>query len=167
VAAGRRRSRRAKDDGLDPIITFVHVLVDAMNAMKVVPGQFKSFGHDYRGDTARFVEAAFHFPPVTDEQMDRVNETLLQLEVDRGERIKQAKEAAEAESGDGPTRGQGPLWIQDRTKTGDGKVTIEPMAARPSRTINRRLDFAIASMIRMTHRQDERRTSEFDEVVSE
>jgi uncharacterized membrane protein len=74
-----------------PLITFAQVMVDAMNAMVVVPGQFKSFGHDYRGDTADFVHAAYHFADVTEVQKKAVGETLLRLEVERGERIKQAK----------------------------------------------------------------------------
>jgi len=52
-----------------PLLTFIQVGVDAMNAMRVIPGQFKSFGHDYRGDTAAFVQAAYRLPPVSDEQM--------------------------------------------------------------------------------------------------
>lgn len=76
-----------------PLITFVQVVVDAMNAMKVIPGEFKSFGHDYRGDTAEFVHAAYQLPAVTDDQMASVVDTLRQRELDRGERIQNAKEA--------------------------------------------------------------------------
>jgi uncharacterized membrane protein len=79
-----------------PLITFVQILIDAMNAMRTVPGQFKSFGHDYRADTAEFVHAAYQLPPVTDEQRHAVHETLLKLEVERGERIKSAKDTAKA-----------------------------------------------------------------------
>ncbi len=71
-----------------PLITFTQVLVDAMNAMVVVPGEFKSFGHDYRADTAEFVQAAFEFPPVTADQMKALNETLAARELDRSARIK-------------------------------------------------------------------------------
>jgi uncharacterized membrane protein len=70
-----------------PLITFVHTAVDAMNAMRTVPGEFKSFGHDYRADTARFVHAAFRLPPVTDQQMEAVEQTLRRLEIDRARRI--------------------------------------------------------------------------------
>ncbi len=73
-----------------PLITFIQIMIDAMNAMRVVPGQFKSFGHDYRADTADFVRAAYGLPPVTGEQREAVSEALLRLEVDRGERIKAA-----------------------------------------------------------------------------
>ncbi len=71
-----------------PIITFTQVLVDAMNAMVVVPGEFKSFGHDYRADTARFVQAAYDLPEATEEQMQALHETLVRRELDRGNRIK-------------------------------------------------------------------------------
>ena len=67
-----------------PVVTFVHTAVDAMNAMRTVPGQFKSFGHDYRADTARFVHAAFRLPAVTEAQMAAVEHALRALELDRG-----------------------------------------------------------------------------------
>ncbi|MCJ7781582.1 MAG: alpha/beta-hydrolase family protein, partial [Acidimicrobiia bacterium] len=82
-----------------PLITFVQVMVVAMNAMRTVPGEFKSFGHDYRGDTAHFVHAAYQLDDVTDEQMEAVVDTLRQLELERGERIKTAKAQA-TEAGD-------------------------------------------------------------------
>jgi uncharacterized membrane protein len=72
-----------------PILTFIQVLVDAMNAMVVVPGEFKSFGHDYRADTAEFVQAAFEFPEVSATQMTALHETLVARELDRGRRIKE------------------------------------------------------------------------------
>ena len=77
-----------------PVITFVHIAVDAMNAMRTVPGEFKSFGHDYRADTARFVHAAFQLPAVTEEQMRAVEQVLRELELDRGQRIKSVAPAA-------------------------------------------------------------------------
>jgi uncharacterized membrane protein len=75
-----------------PIITFTQVIVDAMNAMVVVPGQFKSFGHDYRADTADFVRAAYGLPEMTEEQMAALHDTLVARELDRGARIKAGKE---------------------------------------------------------------------------
>ena len=83
---------RGVPESLDwtPVITFVHIAVDAMNAMRTIPGEFKSFGHDYRADTARFVHAAFGLPAVTEEQMRAVEHVLRQLELDRGQRIKSA-----------------------------------------------------------------------------
>jgi uncharacterized membrane protein len=91
-----------------PLITFVQIMIDAMNAMRVVPGEFKSFGHDYRGDTAAFVHGAYQLPPVTDEQRANVHQTLLKLEVERGERIKSAAESAK-QSGEKPARTKRPL----------------------------------------------------------
>jgi hypothetical protein len=64
------------------------VVVDAMNAMVTIPGQFKSFGHDYRGDTARFVQAAYGLPPVSEDQMESLHATLVARELDRADRIK-------------------------------------------------------------------------------
>jgi len=74
--------------GMDwvPLITFVQIAIDATNAMRVVPGQFKSFGHDYRGDTAEFVHAAYRLPTVSDEQMAAVVEALLGDAVGRAAR---------------------------------------------------------------------------------
>jgi uncharacterized membrane protein len=76
-----------------PVLTLIQVLADAMNAMRTVPGEFKSFGHDYRGDTTDFVHAAYHLPPVTKDQRDAVEAELTRLEVERGERLKAAKAA--------------------------------------------------------------------------
>jgi Alpha/beta-hydrolase family/Alpha/beta-hydrolase family N-terminus len=71
-----------------PLITFWQTGVDAMNAMVTVPGEFGSFGHDYRADTARFVRDAYHLPAVTDDQMDRIEAELRTLELHRADRIK-------------------------------------------------------------------------------
>ncbi|MDJ0663309.1 MAG: alpha/beta-hydrolase family protein [Acidimicrobiia bacterium] len=71
-----------------PIVTFWQTAIDAANAMVTVPGEFLSFGHDYRADTAQFVHMAYEFPPVTDEQMERVEDLLRRLEVERTERRK-------------------------------------------------------------------------------
>lgn len=73
-----------------PLITFLQIAVDATNAMRVIPGEFKSFGHDYRGDTADFVRAAYGLPEISDDQGAALLDALLRLEVDRGERIKNA-----------------------------------------------------------------------------
>jgi len=71
-----------------PMITFIQVLADAMNAMVTVPGEYKSFGHDYRGDTLDFVQAAYGMPSISDEQREAIHATLLAREVDRAIRIK-------------------------------------------------------------------------------
>ena len=59
-----------------------------MNAMVTVPGEFGSFGHDYRADTARFVRDAYHLPAVTADQMGRIEAELRTLELHRADRIK-------------------------------------------------------------------------------
>jgi hypothetical protein len=62
--------------------------MDAMNAMLTTPGQFASFGHDYRADMARFVRDAYGLPDATDEQLARIEEILRTLELERAERIR-------------------------------------------------------------------------------
>jgi uncharacterized membrane protein len=81
-----------------PVITFTQVMVDAMNAMVAIPGQFMSFGHDYRADTAAFVQAAYELPEMTEEQMAALHDTLVTRELDRAARIKAGKELAQVGS---------------------------------------------------------------------
>lgn len=81
-----------------PVLTFIQVISDAMNAMVTVPGQFKSFGHDYRADTAAFVQAAYGLPMPTEKQMAALHETLVSRELDRAARIKAGKELAQVGS---------------------------------------------------------------------
>ena len=76
-----------------PIITFSQVAVDAMNAMVVIPGQFKSFGHDYRADTARFVGAGFDLPEASDAQMAALDRALVRRELERAAKIGASKAA--------------------------------------------------------------------------
>ncbi|MCC7078664.1 MAG: alpha/beta-hydrolase family protein [Acidimicrobiia bacterium] len=71
-----------------PVTTFWQTVVDAMNAMVTVPGEFLSFGHDYRADTARFVRDAYRLTNVTDAQMERIEASLRELELERADRIK-------------------------------------------------------------------------------
>jgi uncharacterized membrane protein len=71
-----------------PLVTFVQTAMDAANAMVSVPGKFGSFGHDYRADMARFVQDAYGLPAASDAQIERVEETLRSLELERAERIK-------------------------------------------------------------------------------
>lgn len=83
-------SRRNVPDGMrwQPVITFIQILADAMNAMVTVPGEYKSFGHDYRGDTLDFVGAAYDLPAVSEDQAKSVHVTLVTRELDRAARIK-------------------------------------------------------------------------------
>jgi uncharacterized membrane protein len=71
-----------------PLITFVQTAMDAANAMVSVPGEFGSFGHDYRADMVRFVQDAFRLPAATEGQLGRIEETLRSLELERAQRIK-------------------------------------------------------------------------------
>ena len=109
--------------GWIPVITFVHVAVDAMNAMRTVPGEFKSFGHDYRADTARFVHAALGLPAVTEEQMQAVERVLRELELDRGRRISRLAV--------GGTRTGGASWRRSLRQHHRGEQLFAPAAAAP------------------------------------
>lgn len=89
LAEGVERGRGVPDRmGYRPFITFWHTLADAMNAMVTKPGQFGSFGHDYRGDMAYFVRAAYDLPPTSVEQMERLDTALKANEVARSTRAK-------------------------------------------------------------------------------
>jgi uncharacterized membrane protein len=70
-----------------PLVTFIQTAMDAANAMVSVPGKFASFGHDYRADMVRFVADTYQLPPASEEQLDRIEQTLVALELDRAERI--------------------------------------------------------------------------------
>jgi uncharacterized membrane protein len=71
-----------------PLVTFVQTAMDAANAMVSVPGEFGSFGHDYRADMVPFVQDAYQLPPASEQQLGRIEQTLVSLELDRAERIK-------------------------------------------------------------------------------
>jgi hypothetical protein len=71
-----------------PLITFVQTAMDAANAMVSVPGEFGSFGHDYRADMVRFVRDAYALPGADESQIARIEETLRSLELERAARIK-------------------------------------------------------------------------------
>jgi uncharacterized membrane protein len=74
-----------------PFVTFWQTAIDAGNAMVTVPGEFKSYGHDYRADMARVVRDAYALPSVTDAQLERIEATLRRLEVERAARIRATK----------------------------------------------------------------------------
>jgi len=112
-----------------PLITFVQIMVDAMNAMRTVPGHFKSFGHDYQADTAPFVHAAYHLAPVTDDQMSAVVDTLMQLQSERNKRIVSTKDDAK-KAGDATqrtTKGRRP-WIRHADIIDPDEAAIEAPA---------------------------------------
>jgi uncharacterized membrane protein len=70
-----------------PLITFVQTAMDAANAMVSVPGEFGSFGHDYRADMVRFVRDAYDLPAATDQQLAGIEAALRSLELERAQRI--------------------------------------------------------------------------------
>ena len=70
-----------------PVVTFLQTLIDAANAMRNSPGEFRSTGHDYRADTARFVAEGYRFP-YSEEQLAAVEVELRRLEKERADRIK-------------------------------------------------------------------------------
>jgi uncharacterized membrane protein len=88
LADGQRG--RGVPDGMHwrPLITFIQTAMDAANAMVSVPGEFGSFGHDYRADMVRFVQDAYRLPAATTQQLGRIEQTLRSLELERAERIK-------------------------------------------------------------------------------
>jgi uncharacterized membrane protein len=71
-----------------PLITFVQTAMDAANAMVSVPGEFGSFGHDYRADMVRFVRDAYALPAASDAQVAGIEAVLRSLELERAARIK-------------------------------------------------------------------------------
>ena len=85
---GGERRNVPKGMRWQPLLTFIQVLADAMNAMVTIPGEYKSFGHDYRADTLDFVGAAYDLPGISEKQAVAVHETLVRRELDRAERIK-------------------------------------------------------------------------------
>jgi uncharacterized membrane protein len=70
-----------------PVVTAFQTLIDAANAMRNEPGEFRSTGHDYRADTARFVAEGYRFP-YTEDQLANVEVELRRLERERAARIK-------------------------------------------------------------------------------
>jgi uncharacterized membrane protein len=70
-----------------PLITFVQTGMDAMNVLVSAPGEFGSFGHDYRADMARFVRDTFDFPIATDAQLANVEKVLRSLELERADNL--------------------------------------------------------------------------------
>ncbi|HMR95877.1 MAG TPA: alpha/beta-hydrolase family protein [Microthrixaceae bacterium] len=103
-----------------PVVTFLQTLIDAANAMRNEPGEFRSTGHDYRADTARFVAEGYRLP-YSEEQLAAVEGQLRRLEKERAARAK-GTEDGDASAGsdaataaDGPVRDgrtAGPAWLR-------------------------------------------------------
>jgi len=85
---GEPRRNVPKGMRWEPLITFIQIVADAMNATVMIPGEYKSFGHDYRADTLDFVRAAYDLPSLTPEQAIAIHEMLVSRELDRAGRIK-------------------------------------------------------------------------------
>ncbi len=111
-----------------PLITFIQTATDAMNAMLSTPGEFASFGHDYRADMARFVRDAYDLP-ATGSQLERIEQLLRSLERERAQRITaehpQAAPPAPAHRSDGdamragvPFRSRQPVGVRLRRREG-------------------------------------------------
>ncbi len=77
-----------------PVVTGVQTMIDAANAMRNSPGEFRSTGHDYRADTARFVAEGYRLP-YTEEQLAAVEDLLRRLEREREGRIKAPTDATD------------------------------------------------------------------------
>jgi hypothetical protein len=88
LANGRRGRGVPEQMRWLPLATFLQTGMDAMNAMLKVPGEFTSFGHDYRADMAGFVGDAYRLPKATAAQLAGIERTLRTLELERAERIK-------------------------------------------------------------------------------
>jgi len=71
-----------------PLITFIQAGIDTMSSLLSPPGDFGSFGHDYRADMARFVCDAYRLPGATEPQLVRIEQILRFLELERAERTK-------------------------------------------------------------------------------
>jgi hypothetical protein len=107
LADGRRGRGVPSTMRWQPLVTFVQTGMDAMNAMLSVPGEFGSFGHDYRADMAQFVHDAYGLPDATDEQLARIEQVLRSLEVERAARIKAQSAAATPPAPAHRSRGDG------------------------------------------------------------
>jgi hypothetical protein len=88
-----------------PVVTALQTMIDAANAMRNAPGQFRSTGHDYRADTARFVAEGYRLP-YTEDQLANVEVELRRLEKERAEKIK-GPQGDEAQDGTGPASADG------------------------------------------------------------
>jgi uncharacterized membrane protein len=137
LADGRRGRGVPEQMRWRPLITFVQTAMDAANAMVSVPGEFGSFGHDYRADMVRFVRDAYAFPSVGEAQVASIEQILRSLELERAARIKaergQSTPPPPAHRADPETfqagvplrqrRTRGARWVRGRRPTPTGKAT--------------------------------------------
>jgi uncharacterized membrane protein len=135
LANGRRGRGVPEQMRWLPLGTFLQTGMDAMNAMLKVPGEFTSFGHDYRADMAGFVGDAYRLPKATAPQLAGIERTLRTLELERAERIR-----AEHSHAAPPAPAQRPGG--DRAR---GGVPLRDPRTRGARWIGRRAPNARAS----------------------
>jgi hypothetical protein len=89
--------------------------------MVSVPGEFGSFGHDYRADMVRFVQDAYRLPRASGSQLARIEQTLRSLELERAQRIKAAHAHAAPPAPAHRTPGQdAPAGVPLRTRRTPG-----------------------------------------------
>ncbi|HEV2872343.1 MAG TPA: alpha/beta-hydrolase family protein [Actinomycetota bacterium] len=138
LADGRRGRGVPETMRWIPLVTFVQTAMDAANAMVSVPGDFGSFGHDYRADMVQFVQDAYRLPTADAAQTARIEQTLRSLELERAARIKaqhgHSAPPAPAHRTDGDSiqagvplrtrRTRGARWVRGRRN--------RPTAATPS-----------------------------------
>lgn len=87
LTKGHRGRGVPKQMEWSPFFTFLQVAIDAANAMRVVPGKFRSHGHDYRKDLPYFINEAYQMGASKD-VVKKVYKLLEQLEIDRAEMTK-------------------------------------------------------------------------------
>ena len=78
-----------------PIVTGVQTMIDAANAMRNSPGEFRSTGHDYRADTARFVAEGYRLRLHRGAAGQRSRRRCASSSVEREARIKPPPDTAE------------------------------------------------------------------------
>lgn len=74
-----------------PGVAFWQGLVDTKNAATVIPGEFKSTNHDYRGDLASFIRVVYGFSDVSQAQMQRIDTQLRSSELRRAANIAEGR----------------------------------------------------------------------------
>ncbi|MDE0975104.1 MAG: alpha/beta-hydrolase family protein, partial [Candidatus Nanopelagicales bacterium] len=69
-------------------VTWAMLLVDTMFATNVTPGEFESFGHDYRSDLGAVATAAFGFSgSISSEQASALEILLRKIEMTRAQML--------------------------------------------------------------------------------
>jgi hypothetical protein len=104
-----------------------------MNALVSEPGEFGSFGHDYRADMARFVRDTYGFPTTSEAQLDSIENTLRTREMERAD-ILAAKRTSPPSS---PA-------IEESGDTLRGGVPLRKPRTRGARWVRRRGPHALA-----------------------